>query len=82
MNRINNLVAGVAALTVLLGLPAWSQMRYSKARIFTSSDLSKMAATLKSAKSQAGQSQTGTFTTIDFPGSFGTEALGINRKGS
>jgi probable HAF family extracellular repeat protein len=81
MNRIKHVVVGVATTVVMLGLPAWSQMRHSKMHIFTASELSRMAHTLKSAQIQAGQSQTGTFTTIDFPGSFGTAAFAINPQG-
>jgi len=78
MNK--HFVATAATLIFLLWTPARSQMRSPKTPIFID-DPSRMAATLKSAQSQAGQPQTGTFTSIDFPGSVATEIFANNPQG-
>jgi hypothetical protein len=72
--------ATAATLMILLGAPARSQVRSPKMPIFID-DPSRRAALLKSAQSQAGQSQTGTFTRIDFPGSLGTDIFANNPQG-
>jgi hypothetical protein len=80
MNTIKHFVATAATLIVLLGAPARGQVRSPKMPIFIDDPL-RRAATLKSAQSQAGQSQTGTFNSIDFPGSVFTEIFANNAQG-
>src|SRR5216683_3147211 len=80
MNTIKHFVATAATLIVLLGAPTRGQVRSPKMPIFIDDPL-RRAATLKSAQSQAGQSQTGTFNSIDFPGSVFTEIFANNAQG-